>query len=104
MTRDAAIALVREQVIRDTLREHPWSTARMLSDVILEETGGAPALLTGALWIAPWTVYATLRRLLESGAVERRTITARTVLWRVAEAHRVAPPLEVHSVTERASS
>lgn len=85
LRQDRASVAIRDQVIFDTLREHPWVTARMLSDVILEETGGPPTIATGALWIPPWTMYATLRRLLERGTVERCTVTARTVLWRVAD-------------------
>lgn len=85
---------IRRQVVLDTLREHPWSTPSMLHAVLLEDTGGAPALLTGALYIAPWTVYADLLRHEVEGRVERRTITPRNVLWAATEHAEPPPPTE----------
>lgn len=82
---DSASVELRDTVLLTTLRDHPWSTSRMLTDRILEESGGTPALLTGALWIPPWMVYDRLRRLARAGLVERRTITSRQILWRVVE-------------------
>lgn len=79
----SATASMRRQVILDTLEDHPWSSAKMLSSVILEESGGAPALITGALWIAPWTLYEDLVKLEREGQIERRTITTRRVWWKV---------------------
>jgi hypothetical protein len=76
----------RAQVVLDTLREHPWSTSRMLYQTIMDETGGAPTMLTGALWIPPWKVYADLCQLERRGKVERRTITRRNILWRALDA------------------
>lgn len=76
----ASIAL-REQLVLDTLRNRPWSTTRMVSDVILNETGGRPALLTGAVYVPPWTTHKVLRRLEAEGRVERRQFSSRTILW-----------------------
>jgi hypothetical protein len=80
---DSATVAIRDQVVLDALRERSWSTTRMLSDAILEETGGAPTLFTGALWIPAWTMYSVLRRLEREGQVERRQFSARVVLWSV---------------------
>jgi hypothetical protein len=82
--RDAATVAIRDQVILDALREHPWSSTGMLSDAILEETGGAPTLFTGALWIPAWTMYSVLRRLEREGRVQRRQFSTRSILWAIA--------------------
>jgi hypothetical protein len=85
MTRsDPATVAIRDQVVLDALREHPWSSTGMLSDRILEETGGPPTLITGALWIPAWTLYSILRRLEARGAVQRRQFSSRSILWAVA--------------------
>lgn len=81
MRSDQATVAIRDQVVLDTLREHPWTTTGVLSDTILEDTGGAPTLLTGALWIPAWTIYSILRRLERAGKVERRQFSSRTILW-----------------------
>lgn len=79
--RDRGTVAIREEVILGTLRRSPWISTRMLSTAILEETGGAPAIATGALYIPPWTVYEYLRRAELAGKVERRQFSARTILW-----------------------
>lgn len=85
LRQDQGSVALREQVVLDTLREHPWATTRMISDRILAETGGPPVLLTGSLWIPPWTLYSILVRLHRRGLVERCSFGKRTVLWRVRE-------------------
>ena len=86
LRQDRASVALRRQVVLDTLREHPWSTASMLSHRILDETGGIPVIATRALWIPTWTMYSDLRQLEVGGLVERRWMSARTVLWRAVEA------------------
>ena len=85
LRQDHASVAMRRQVVLDTLRQHPWATASMLSERILNETGGIPTIATGALWIPPWTLYNDLRHLQDRGLVERRSITKRTVLWHATE-------------------
>ena len=81
LLRDKASIAIRDQVILDTVRDNPWSTPRAISEIILAETGGPPARWTGALYIPAWTVYPALCRLERGGLVQRRALTARTILW-----------------------
>lgn len=80
---DRRSVAMRRQVVLDTLREHPVSTSSMISDAILNETGGVPTISTGALWVPQWTVYSDLLHHERAGRVERITYSARKVLWRV---------------------
>lgn len=81
----------RDQVIVDALRRHPWSTSRMLSDAILDETGGRPVISTGALWIPVWRMTPILVRLERDGRVERCALTTRTIFWNVTDLNPGAP-------------
>ena len=78
---------MRRQVILDDLRAHPLSSAREISDRLLSETGGAPALLTGALYIPQWMVYDDLRAMERNGqvCVWRDSANTRKVAWQIAE-------------------
>ena len=78
---------VRRGIITDWLRAHPLSTAREIADGLLTETGGPPALLTGAVFIPQATVYADLRALEREGRVGgwRDPSYTRTVGWQVIE-------------------
>lgn len=76
---------MRDQMVLDTLRRHPWATARLLSDTILEETGGAPVILTGSIYLPPWQLYPSLIRLERAGKVQRRQFSRRVVLWAVSD-------------------
>lgn len=83
LARDKESVAIRRQVICDTLAAHPWSTARMVKDFVLEETGGRPTILTGALYIPPHTISDDLRALERKGRVQRRQFSARSTLWAV---------------------
>lgn len=82
-TRDRAE--MRREILLDILRERPLLTTRELSDTLLTETGGPPALLTGAIFAGPWTIYADLSTLAKQGKVHRwKTPEHRAVAWSVA--------------------
>lgn len=80
---DRTSVAMRREMLCNTLAEHPWSTPRMLMRFIMDETGGRPALLTGALYVPAETVYADLRALEREGRVQRRMFSARRTLWAV---------------------
>ena len=76
---------MRRQAILDYLTEHPLSSSREISDGLLEETGGAPAIFTGALYIPAWKVYADLAALEQGGRVHGwRNPSKRAIGWQVA--------------------
>jgi hypothetical protein len=77
---------MRREVILAYVRSHPLTTSREISDALIEESGGRPALLTGSLYIPPWIVYADLRKLEDAGVVEgRRESAVKAIGWMVAD-------------------
>lgn len=74
----------RREQLRFALDEHGLAMgARALSETILARTGGPPALLTGATYVAPWRVYDDLRAMEAQGLVSRVHESPRRVLWQL---------------------
>jgi DNA-binding PadR family transcriptional regulator len=72
---------MRREMVLALVRDHPWSTSRMLCDALLAATGGAPTIATGAIHLPPHRMYPILRDLEGRGLVQRRQFTSRTILW-----------------------
>jgi hypothetical protein len=79
-------ASMRREVLIDILRERPLLSTSELSAILLAETGGPPAMLTGAIFAGPWTVYSDLSTLAKQGVVHRwKASERRAVSWSVAD-------------------
>jgi hypothetical protein len=83
---------MRRQMLMDTLRDRPLSTAREISQRIVDETGGSPALVTGAYYYPSWTVLSDLYVLERRGEVQRVQVEGRrSIGWLPVEARETAP-------------
>lgn len=85
MSQRDRVAMRRDVILAD-LQRHPLSSTAELSERILRETGGAPTIATGAIWIPTWTLLADLNALHKQGKVYKfKTPAHRAVCWQVAE-------------------
>lgn len=71
----------RDRLVLGAVTQHPGMTSRQISDLVLERTGGAPALWTGAVFLGAWRAYESLRRLEDAGQVIRIEHSPRNVRW-----------------------